>query len=119
MSLRQRVGLKFKDEIEFLKGWKRDRAAVGAITPTSVATAARMADVIRPNSGLPVLELGPGTGVITKEILKRGVAPSDLISVEYSPEFCRHFRQEFPSVDVRCGDAFALSYPWRATRHHV
>lgn len=116
MSLRQRVGLRFKDEIEFLKGWKRDRAAVGAITPTSVATAARMADVIRPNSGLPVLELGPGTGVITKAILKRGVAASDLISVEYSPEFCRHLRQEFPNVDVRCGDAFALDLTLGAQR---
>ncbi|EPE93902.1 phospholipid N-methyltransferase PmtA [Rhizobium grahamii] len=108
MGVRQRVGLKFKDEIEFLKGWKRDRTAVGAITPTSVVTARKMASVIDSSSGLPVLELGPGTGVITKQILALGVRPKDLVSVEYSPEFCRHLRQEFSEVDVRCGDAFAL-----------
>lgn len=108
LSIRQRVGLRFRDEIEFLKGWKRNRTAVGAITPTSSATASRMASVIQAASGLPVLELGPGTGVITKAILARGILPRDLISIEYSPEFCRHLREQFPTVDVRCGDAFAL-----------
>jgi phosphatidylethanolamine/phosphatidyl-N-methylethanolamine N-methyltransferase len=108
MNMRQRVGLKFKDEIEFLKGWKRNRKAVGAIAPTSAVTARKMASVVRPASGLPVLELGPGTGVITRAILARGVRAQDLTSIEYSPEFCDHLRTQFPGVDIRCGDAFAL-----------
>jgi phosphatidylethanolamine/phosphatidyl-N-methylethanolamine N-methyltransferase len=108
MNMRQRVGLKFRDEIEFLKGWKRNRKAVGAIAPTSAVTARKMASVVRPASGLPVLELGPGTGIITKAILARGVQAQDLTSIEYSPEFCEHLRAQFPSVDIRCGDAFAL-----------
>lgn len=116
MSIRQRVSLKFRDEIEFLRGWKRDRTAVGAITPTSVATATKMASIIEPGSGLPVLELGPGTGVITKAILERGVLPRNLISIEYSQEFCRHLREQFPAVDVRCGDAFALDLTLGAQR---
>lgn len=108
MSMRQRVELKFKDEIAFLKGWKRHRTAVGAIAPTSAVTARKMASVVDPGSGLPVLELGPGTGVITKAILQRGVSPKQLTSIEYSPEFCQHLRCLFPNVDIRCGDAFAL-----------
>ncbi len=108
MGVRQRMGLRFKDEIEFLKGWKRDRIAVGAIAPTSAVTARKMAGVVRPDSGLPVLELGPGTGVITKAILARGILPQDLTSVEYSPEFCRLLKAQYPDVDIRCGDAFAL-----------
>lgn len=116
MGVRQRMGLKFKDEIAFLKGWKRDRTAVGAITPTSSATARKMVSVVTPASGLPVLELGPGTGVITKSILERGIRPQDLVSIEYSPDFCRHLRQEFPGVDVRCGDAFALDLVLGAQR---
>ncbi|KRB49282.1 SAM-dependent methyltransferase [Rhizobium sp. Root708] len=116
MGVRKRMGLKFKDEIAFLKGWKRDRTAVGAITPTSNATARKMASVVTPESGLPVLELGPGTGVITKGILARGIRPQDLISIEYSSDFCRHLRQEFPGVDIRCGDAFALDLALGAQR---
>jgi phosphatidylethanolamine/phosphatidyl-N-methylethanolamine N-methyltransferase len=116
MNMRQRVELKFKDEIEFLKGWKRNKKAVGAIAPTSSVTARKMASVVRPGSGLPVLELGPGTGIITKAILARGVQPSNLTSVEYSPDFCRHLRAQFPDVDIRCGDAFALDLVLGAQR---
>lgn len=116
MNMRKRVELRFRDEIEFLKGWKRDKKAVGAIAPTSSVTARKMASVVRCNSGLPVLELGPGTGIITKAILARGVQPCDLISVEYSPEFCGHLRAQFPGVDIRCGDAFALDLTLGAQR---
>ncbi len=116
MNMRQRVELKFRDEIEFLKGWKRNKKAVGAIAPTSFVTARKMASVIRLESDLPVLELGPGTGIITKAILARGVQPQNLTSIEYSPEFCGHLRAQFPGVDTRCGDAFALDLALGARR---
>ncbi len=51
----------------------------------------------RSASGLPVLELGPGTGVITRAILERGVPPEHLYAVEYSPDFVRHLRGAFPA----------------------
>ena len=38
----------------------------------------------------PVLELGPGTGAITAEILAHGV--TDLTCVEFDGEFARHLR---------------------------
>ena len=41
-----------------------------------------MARQIDPTAG-PVLEVGPGTGVISEAILERGVAPSQLTLVEY------------------------------------
>ena len=67
-----------------------------------------MASVIDVESGLPVLEVGPGTGIITKYILKRGVRPSDLYAVEYSHDFVVHLRHLFPEVNVIEGDAFTL-----------
>ncbi len=81
---------------------------VGAIAPTSSHTARRMASVIEVESGLPVLELGPGTGVITRAILERGVKPHQLVSVEYSRHFHEQLVQRFPKVDNRLGDAFDL-----------
>jgi phosphatidylethanolamine/phosphatidyl-N-methylethanolamine N-methyltransferase len=99
---------KFDDELKFFKGWIDKPRAVGSIIPTSSVTARRMASVIDTKSGLPVLEVGPGTGVITKAILSRGVKPSDLYAVEYSHDFVTHLRRHFPAINVIEGDGFNL-----------
>ncbi|WP_420960451.1 phospholipid N-methyltransferase PmtA [Brucella sp. IR073] len=106
--LGKKLAEKFDEEIRFFKGWIDGPKAVGAILPTSSVTARRMASVVNPHSGLPVLELGPGTGVITKAILQRGVKPKDLYCVEYSEDFARRLRQDFPEVNIIQGDAFDL-----------
>ena len=99
---------KFGDELKFFKGWIDKPRAVGSIIPTSSVTARHMASVIDVKSGLPVLEVGPGTGVITKAILRRGVKPSDLYAVEYSHDFVAHLRRNCPGVSVIEGDGFDL-----------
>ena len=99
---------KFDDELKFFKGWIDKPKAVGSIIPTSSVTAKRMASVINAKSGLPVLEVGPGTGVITKAILKHGVKPADLYAVEYSHDFVIHLKRNYPGVHVIEGDAFDL-----------
>ncbi|UXN57725.1 phospholipid N-methyltransferase PmtA [Phyllobacterium zundukense] len=106
--LKERLGKRFEEEVQFFKGWRKDRKGVGAVIPTSIHTARRMASVINPRSGMPVLELGAGTGVITKAILERGINPRQLVSVEYSQDFYDGLTQRFPGVDFRLGDAFAL-----------
>lgn len=107
-AFRKAFADKFDEELRFFKGWVDKPKAVGAIVPTSSVTARRMATIIDLDSGLPVLEVGPGTGVITRAILKRGVAPENLYAVEYSPDFVRHLRLHFRGVNVIEGDAFDL-----------
>lgn len=107
-GLKKTLGQRFGDEIRFFKGWIDKPRAVGSIVPTSSITARKMASVVNPDSGLPVLELGPGTGVITKAILARGVKPENLWSIEYSADFVEHLRDTFPSVNIVQGDAFDL-----------
>lgn len=107
-GLRKAFAEKFDDELRFFKGWIDKPKAVGSIIPTSSITARRMASVIDTGSGLPVLELGPGTGVITKAILARGVKPKDLYTVEYSEDFVRHLERQFDGVNIIHGDAFDL-----------
>jgi phosphatidylethanolamine/phosphatidyl-N-methylethanolamine N-methyltransferase len=67
-----------------------------------------MASIIDVKSQLPVLELGPGTGVVTRAILQRGVKPQNVYAVEYSAEFADHVRRTQPGVNVIEGDAFDL-----------
>ncbi|MEO3386915.1 phospholipid N-methyltransferase PmtA [Mesorhizobium sp. CAU 1741] len=107
-NLRKSLARRFDDELRFFKGWIDKPRAVGSIVPTSSVTAKRMASVVNPHSGLPVLELGPGTGVITKAILEAGVKPQSLWSIEYSQDFVEHLRAAYPGVNVVHGDAFNL-----------
>ncbi|RWM16674.1 MAG: methyltransferase domain-containing protein [Mesorhizobium sp.] len=107
-GLRKVLAEKFDDELKFFKGWIDKPKAVGSIVPTSSITARKMASVVDPDSGLPVLEVGPGTGVITRAILAQGVKPENLYAVEYSTDFVRHLRQLYPGVNVIEGDAFNL-----------
>ena len=105
---RRSLARRFDEELKFFKGWIDRPRAVGSIVPTSSFTARRMASVIDIRSGRSVLELGPGTGVITKAILATGIAPEKLICVEFSPEFVGHLRANYPGVNIIQGDAFNL-----------
>jgi len=108
LSLKERLGKKFDEEIRFFKGMMQGPRTVGSIAPTSSITARRMASVVNPQSGLPVLELGPGTGAITKAILARGVEPENLIAIEYSTDFFNHLVKRYAGVHFINGDAFDL-----------
>lgn len=94
--------------LRFFKGLVSQPKSVGAIVPTSVFMARRMASVASAASGLPVLELGPGTGVVTRALLQRGLPPERIVAVEYSEHFCRLLEAEHPEIKVIKGDAFNL-----------
>lgn len=108
LRLKEKLEQRFEEEIRFFKGMVSKPKEVGAIVPTSMFTGRKMASVIRPDSGLPVLELGPGTGAITKAILETGIAPEKLYSIEYSPDFYQKLTSDFPNVNFINGDAFDL-----------
>ena len=96
------------DRLRFLRAMIRSPRQVASVTPTGRQVAAMMASHVDPASGLPVLELGPGTGPVTRAILDRGVPPGQLYLVEYEADLCAHLRQTFPGVHVINGDAFDL-----------
>ena len=106
--LPQHVVRHVKGNLRFFHGLATQPKTVGAIVPTSVFMARRMASVANPASALPVLEVGPGTGVVTRALLRRGIKPEKLVSVEYSAFFCKHLRREFRDVRILHGDAFNL-----------
>ena len=103
-----KMKLRFAEEIRFLDALKREPKSVGAVWPTGQVMARSMASVINPSSPLPVLELGPGTGVITKAMLDTGLDAGKLHAVEYTPAFVRELRMRFPHSHIHEGDAFDL-----------
>jgi phospholipid N-methyltransferase len=52
--------------------------------------------------------LGPGTGVITRSILPRGIPESRLALIEYDRTLAVGLRRQFPRAQVRRMDATRL-----------
>ena len=94
------------DNLRFLKALITRPKSIGAVMPSSPALGAAMARQITMPG--PVLELGPGTGAITAEILAHGVR--DLTCVEYDADFARLLKMRFAHVNVVQGDAFDLHH---------
>jgi phospholipid N-methyltransferase len=55
-----------------------------------------------------IVELGAGTGPITKELLKNANPKTKVMVVELDPDFCTRLRQRFPGADIVEGDAAKL-----------
>lgn len=82
---------------------------MGAVSPSSKALGRAMAAFVPMEdvrSGSAVLELGPGTGVVTQCLIDRGVPEASLVLVEYAPEFCVLLRARFPTATIIEGDAY-------------
>ena len=86
----------------FLGQLARRPGQVVALAPSSRALARRMAEAVPAGPGA-VVELGAGTGRITKALLDAGVPAGDIHCLETNPEFCEHLEREHPGVNV-CRD---------------
>src|SRR5256714_7344692 len=96
----------FEEGLQFLRGLIASPRGVGAIAPSSPALARAVAAQVDPERAGPILELGPGTGAITKELLGRGIAPERLTLIEYDPDFVKLLAERFAGVRVLKGDGF-------------
>ncbi|MEM1285673.1 MAG: methyltransferase domain-containing protein [Pseudomonadota bacterium] len=103
---------KLVDQSRFLRQWVGNPMSIGAVAPSSDELAEAMANQLDPSQTGRVLELGPGTGVVTKAIIDRGIAPDRITSVEYCDRFADLLGRRFPAIDVRRGDAFDLHAPY-------
>ncbi len=97
-----------QSKLFFLKQYLRKPFGTGSITPSSQKLAQLMVANLGLEPGDMVVELGPGTGVFTREILAQGVSPENLILIEFNADFARYLRDEFPKVRIVEGDAGEL-----------
>lgn len=91
----------------FFLNWLQDPLAVGAVAPSGRLLAKLMTAGLAPGSR--VVELGAGTGTVTRAILDRGVAAQDLYIVEQNPQFAAGLETRFPRCKVIVADAISLS----------
>jgi phosphatidylethanolamine/phosphatidyl-N-methylethanolamine N-methyltransferase len=91
---------------DFLRGLIARPKNVAAITPSSPALARTIAEQVDPSLEGPVLELGPGTGVVTEALIEHGIAPQRIVAIEYDPDFVQMVGERCPGVRVVRGDAY-------------
>lgn len=91
----------------FLARMLRHPRIVGAVAPSSEALARAMLRAAMPLQGA-LLELGAGTGVFSRALLRAGLAPEALCVVERLPEFAQALSARLPGVQVLALDAAEL-----------
>ncbi len=95
------------DTLTFLRAWLRDPRGVGAVTPSGAALARLMTSRVGALDG-PVIELGPGTGALTRALLARGVPLHRLVLVEADPHFADALGRRYPEATILRMDAARL-----------
>ena len=96
----------------FLGTLVREPLSVGAVAPSSRRLAGHMVADIVPGSR--VIELGAGTGAVTRAILDSGVTAADLLVIEQNEAFSEMLRKRFPGIEVITGNALGLNRYARA-----
>ncbi len=93
--------------LTFFRQWLRHPLRMSSITPSGRQLARMMAAAVSPEAE-GVIELGAGTGVITRALIKQGIPPERLLVVEMNDVLHGLLRHAFPRAHVVCGDARAL-----------
>jgi phosphatidylethanolamine/phosphatidyl-N-methylethanolamine N-methyltransferase len=103
----------------FFLRWLKNPRTMGAVWPSSANLANAMAaqlHKLHPEDY--VLELGPGTGVVTKGLCRAGVPQKQLIIIERDSAFIGQLKKDFPEAIVLEGDARDLTSMLHAHNIH-
>jgi phosphatidylethanolamine/phosphatidyl-N-methylethanolamine N-methyltransferase len=96
------------DSARFLKSLIATPRITGAVAPSGKALSRAMAAAAGPLPRGLIVELGPGTGPVTRALIERGIDRERLALVEYDPNFCRMLESRFAPARVLNGDAYDL-----------
>ena len=99
------------ENLQFLRAFLKNPLKVGAIAPSSPELAAEMLQGVEPDEDNIVLELGVGTGAITKYL--RDIIPNDraYLGIELDDALVGTLNQKYPDLNIVCGnaaDAYAI-----------
>ena len=99
------------ENIEFLQAFLKNPAKVGAIAPSSPELAQKMVKGLAPNRENIVLELGVGTGAITKFLQEIVPNEKSYLGIELDRALVKSLKTNFPNLKIVRGnacDAFSI-----------
>lgn len=92
----------------FFAQWARNPVEIGSIVPSGDSLAKAVAKQIEGVRDGTIVELGGGTGTVTRALLDAGVQRERLLVVERNPRMIDYLRRCFPDVRITEGDASRL-----------
>jgi phosphatidylethanolamine/phosphatidyl-N-methylethanolamine N-methyltransferase len=92
----------------FFRRWLANPLQMGSVVPSSEALCRRIVANTRRAPDEAVLELGSGTGVVSRALLRSGIPAERLFAMEIVPAMAGHLREALPGVRVIEGDARQL-----------
>ena len=94
----------------FLAGFVRNPKEVGALFPSSTFVAKKIAKSIDFNKAKVIVELGSGTGTLTKEIIANAQKDTKIYCFETDKKFCIKLKNDFEDrVKILNQDAINVS----------
>ncbi len=105
MRFRREASRHMKENLQFLQAFLKNPAKVGAIAPSSPELANEMLQGIEPDDNHIVLELGVGTGAVTKFLREAIPSKASYLGIELDPHLVKSLNQKFPDMNIICGNA--------------
>jgi phosphatidylethanolamine/phosphatidyl-N-methylethanolamine N-methyltransferase len=93
------------ENIQFLQAFLKNPAKVGSITPSSPELAQRMLAGIQPAKDDVVLELGVGTGAITRFLQEIVPDEESYLGIELDGHLVKSLRRNYPDMRIVRGNA--------------
>ncbi len=81
---------------------------LGAVAPSSRHLGALLARHAVVDDGSPIVELGGGTGALTRALIKEGIDPARIYVIELDSALANYLKNAFPKVNVIQGNAAEL-----------
>lgn len=92
----------------FFRRWLANPLEMGSVVPSSPALCRRIVRAVRRSGDEHVVELGAGTGVVSRALLEGGVPAERLTVVEIVPSMASWLARTLPGASVVTGDARSL-----------
>ena len=99
------------ENIEFFQAFLKNPAKVGAIAPSSPELAQKMVKGLTPNAEKIVIELGVGTGAITKFLQEAVPDEKSYLGIELDRDLVKSLKTNFRQLKIVRGnacDAFSI-----------
>ena len=93
------------ENIQFLQAFLKNPGKVGAIAPSSPELAVKMIEGIEPDENNVVIELGVGTGAITKFLQEKIPDENSYLGIELDKDLVKSLKINYPNLKIISGNA--------------